>query len=946
MRLQAALGSEAKAIKIYDMNKIFISYSSKNADWVKTWLVPKLESNGVPAHVDYRDFEIGVPSVINMERAVEQCAKTILVFTPDWVNSEWTQFESLLLQTDDPIGLKKKILPLMLVECKPSKRLGIFTYANFKDESNWDTEFNRLITQIKKDFAAPAPTPPDYPPLLADHIYMKNWLRTEFELFGRQQELTRLDQAWQSAATNVISFVAFGGVGKTTLVNKWLEKMRWDNYRGSQKVFAWSFYSQGTNELVTSADVFINAALQWFGDQSPQAGTPWDKGKRLANLIRQQKTLLLLDGLEPLQSSHDIEKGKIKDAALHTLVAELAQSNNGLCVITTRENVAEIDRYGARCEQINLEHISAEAGCALLRVRRVQGTDEELERLSGAFGNHALALTLLAEYLRQFEGHPAEKGFAIPDLEVHEAKGRNARRLMEAFAQQFGNSAELELLQVLGLFNRPAPREAIARVVQAPAISGLTDRLAKLGEAEWLRLLHKLREVKLLAREYQHRSDTLDCHPLVREYFGEKLRQQNPAAWQEAHSRLYEYYKNLPAKELPDTLEEMEPLFAAVAHGCQAGRHQEAMDKVYWKRTSRGNEGFTVNKLGAFGADLSALSNFFEVLWSQPASGLRDDYKAAVLNWTGFALRALGRLREAAQPMQASLQFDITHERWKFAAQAAGNLSELYLTLGEVGQAVVSARLSVDFADRSGDGFQREAMRTTLADALHQSGKLMEAQKFFREAEAMQQRRQPGYSYLYSLRGFQFCDLLLSQGQYQEVQKRTRQTLEWAKQAQGVSLLDVATIYLSIGRAFLLQALAETTVRTLDSTKLAASGASGQYFDQARNYLQQAVTGLREAGRQDDLPLGLFARAACYRSQNEFALAWADLEEAREIAERGEMKLHLADYHLEACRLEIKQQKAKGKRQKASGRASCYCRRDDRKDGLWAAQTGGRGVAA
>jgi len=53
------------------MNKIFISYSSKNAEWVKTWLVPKLESHGVPAHVDYRDFEIGVPSVINMERAVE-----------------------------------------------------------------------------------------------------------------------------------------------------------------------------------------------------------------------------------------------------------------------------------------------------------------------------------------------------------------------------------------------------------------------------------------------------------------------------------------------------------------------------------------------------------------------------------------------------------------------------------------------------------------------------------------------------------------------------------------------------------------------------------------------------------------------------------------------------------------------------------------------------------
>jgi len=54
--------------------------------------------------------------------------------------------------------------------------------------------------------------------------------------------------------------------------------------------------------------------------------------------------------------------------------------------------------------------------------------------------------------------------------------------------------------------------------------------------------------------------------------------------------------------------------------------------------------------------------------------------------------------------------------------------------------------------------------------------------------------------------------------------------------------------------------------------------------------------------------------------QNEFAPAWADLEEAREIAERGEMKLHLADYHLEACRLVLAEGGglgAEGKREKA-----------------------------
>ena len=46
-------------------------------------------------------------------------------------------------------------------------------------------------------------------------------------------------------------------------------------------------------------------------------------------------------------------------------------------------------------------------------------------------------------------------------------------------------------------------------------------------------------------------------HPLIREYFGEQLKNGNPQAWKEAHSRLYEYYKALPKKQFPDTLEEM-----------------------------------------------------------------------------------------------------------------------------------------------------------------------------------------------------------------------------------------------------------------------------------------------------------------------------------------------------------------------------------------------------
>ncbi|MBK8428313.1 MAG: tetratricopeptide repeat protein [Lewinellaceae bacterium] len=112
---------------------------------------------------------------------------------------------------------------------------------------------------------------------------------------------------------------------------------------------------------------------------------------------------------------------------------------------------------------------------------------------------------------------------------------------------------------------------------------------------------------------------------------------------------------------------------------------------------------------------------------------------------------------------------------WKNAAIAASNLSELHLTLGSVQEAVHFGQQAVDFADRSGDGYHKESKRTTLADALHQSGKWEAAQQWFAEAEAMHRERRPEYRFLYSLLGFQYCDLLLGFGKWEEVLERAQE---------------------------------------------------------------------------------------------------------------------------------------------------------------------------
>jgi len=119
--------------------------------------------------------------------------------------------------------------------------------------------------------------------------------------------------------------------------------------------------------------------------------------------------------------------------------------------------------------------------------------------------------------------------------------------------------------------------------------------------------------------------------------------------------------------------------------------------------------------------------------------------------------------------------------------------------------------------------------------------------------------------------------------------ERARQTLEWAL-AQGV-LLDIALNHLTLGRARLGLAL---TASGDDRTAGLA---------QAAESLDRAVDGVRRAGTEHHIPRGFLARAAFRRFRSDFAGAAADLAEALEIAERGPMRLHESDAHLEWARL-------------------------------------------
>ena len=219
------------------------------------------------------------------------------------------------------------------------------------------------------------------------------------EVFGREEDLAFLDAAWADSQVNVVSVVAWAGVGKSTLVNHWLRRMATDHYRSAELIFGWSFYRQGSSGETSSADEFLDAALTWFGDPDPRLGTAWEKGERLAKFVAYRRTLLVLDGLEPLQNPPGPQEERVREPSLQALLRELAAFNTGLCVITTRLPVADIaDHEGTSALRRDLEHLSSDAGAKLLRALGVNGPESDLRSAGNEFNGHCLALTLLGSY--------------------------------------------------------------------------------------------------------------------------------------------------------------------------------------------------------------------------------------------------------------------------------------------------------------------------------------------------------------------------------------------------------------------------------------------------------------------------------------------------------------------------------------------------------------------
>ena len=752
--------------------EVFLSHNSQDKPAVRA-LAVLLAEHGIRVWLDEEQLIPGRPWQPLLEEGIRESATGAVLVGADglgpWENEEMQALLHLAVEE------KKPVIPVLLPGApgKPDLPLFLRSRGWVDLRAGFGTEgMDKLIWGITGEH----PGRKRVPSRASEPVIAVTRLRHGADrLVGREKELTRLDTAWQDPKTHVVTIVAWGGVGKTALVVEWMARMARDGWRGAERVFDWSFYSQGTREqVVAAADTFLANALEFFGDaeMAKSAAPAWDKGSRIAQQVAQKRTLLVLDGVEPLQYPPGPLGGRLKDPALEALLIGLAQHNPGLCIVTTRESVTDLKPYrDTTSPEWLLDHLSEEAGAHLLfeaGVKRagsapIRADDKELTEAAREVGGHALTLQLLGRYLAKAHNGDVRKRSLVRFENVDtRVQGGHAFKVMAAYEEWLGRGGadgvrQLAVLRLMGLFDRPANAGCLAALRGKPLLRGLTEPLIELGDDDWNYAVTSLAECGLISVQSEPSSfsapgSVIGTHPLVREYFAEQLRKQDPPAWRSAHRRLYEYLTR-STEYRPSTLEGLRPLYRAVVHGCQGGMYLKAF-QMYVDRILRGTgkDGYySQRKLGAVGYDLAAIGFFFEERWTRPCACFPLATKAWILRQVGYRFRALERLDEAKSAWEGALRIARRggakdwpeDQRLRCAAMNAGSLSRLGLLVGEIDAAIDFAREAIGYADQCGGTFERHDARCALAHALQMRGIPRESRRYFDEAERMLGRGEP-----------------------------------------------------------------------------------------------------------------------------------------------------------------------------------------------------------
>ena len=110
--------------------------------------MPALESQGLLACIDYRDFRLGKPVITEMERAVSTSKFTLAILSPVYLESGATELENVLAQAIGLENAERRLICVMYQHCNPRLSLRALIWLDMTDMEKYAGNLPRLIMEL------------------------------------------------------------------------------------------------------------------------------------------------------------------------------------------------------------------------------------------------------------------------------------------------------------------------------------------------------------------------------------------------------------------------------------------------------------------------------------------------------------------------------------------------------------------------------------------------------------------------------------------------------------------------------------------------------------------------------------------------------------------------------------------------------------------------------
>jgi len=188
----------------------FISYAEADRAWVEGYLLDALTQAGVRCHSEAA-FALGVPRLLEFERAIQQSQRTLLVLSPAYLAESLGQFTDLLAQSYGLETATWPVIPLLLQPVELPPRLAMLTRLDGTDPAEWPAAVERLCAELQRPVPGPAPRPPcPYPGMVPFSEADSD------RFFGRDSEVQELLERLR--LHHFLTVIGPSGSGKSSLV--------------------------------------------------------------------------------------------------------------------------------------------------------------------------------------------------------------------------------------------------------------------------------------------------------------------------------------------------------------------------------------------------------------------------------------------------------------------------------------------------------------------------------------------------------------------------------------------------------------------------------------------------------------------------------------------------------------------------------------------------------